>query len=146
MADLIMMPKVGLIAFAERCVKVASPNLYMDLYVNDVDYNADDVANTFTLMNTDNDEEGNPGYLQHTLAAGTWGTGSWSGGQGISVYGSTEVFVFDTSTLANVYGYVVRDQAAAGGNVMWACYFESAKPIQYSSETISVTPTFKFGQ
>ena len=146
MADTIKIPDVGLIALTARCVEVAPTALYMDLYTNQVAYSgfADHVASSFTLMSSATD---NASYVQKTLAVDTWGTPTVITLQGVSVYGEDIVWSFADHVSVDVWGYIVRDASAVdAGNVLWACYFESAKPIAYSSETITVTPTFKFGQ
>ena len=142
MADTIRIPDAGLIALTQRCVEDASGALYMDLYTNSVTANASDVVGTFTLMSSATD---NASYVQKTLTPATWGTATVPVLQGVSVYGETIIWSFADHTSVDVYGYIVRD-AQTAGTVLWACYFASPKPIAYETETISVTPTFKFGQ
>ena len=143
MADTIQIPDDGLKAFADLCVNPTSTSLYIDLFTTEITVNVSNTMATFTKMNnTDNTT-----YAQKVLTAGSWVAAILSSAQGVATYAAQTWNTFTTmSSATNVWGYIVSDKTGADGNLMWACYFEAARPIQYDTESITITPTFKFGR
>ena len=143
MADTIQIPDVGLLAFADLCVKDTPGNLYINLYTTEITANVTDIVGTFTVMDTDD----NTTYAQKTLSAASWVTAILSTVQGVTTYAAQTWDNFTSmGTSTNVWGYIVTNGTGGTGDLMWACYFEAARPIQYDTESITITPTFKFGR
>ena len=143
MADTIIIPTCGKIKELELILgKDLAENLTLKLFTNDADVAsapADLVAGSFTEMTTH-------GYVAKTLTMATWDTPTLASTKAVSQYdaGSAVQWTFTAAVSVNVYGYYVV--MATTGTLLWACKFETAKPIANAGETISVIPEKRYTQ
>lgn len=114
-----------------RCAlgDLATGNLLLKLYTNDVTPGETDTTATYTVAS------GN-GYADKTLTDGSWTV--TNADPAVATYdGGDQVFNF-TGALGNVYGYYVTD--AAGTTLVWSERFTGAPfNVQNNGDTITIT-------
>jgi len=138
MADTLIIVNTGLIEFAKYCTGETNPGaLSLGLFTSDTTIALTTVYGDLTIM-TGSD---NSAYAEKTLAAGDWTTPTIVSAKAQNTH-AIQTWTFATYAAATVFGYYV---ATVADVLLWACDFETSKTVQYAGETISVTPTFKFG-
>ncbi|RPI65959.1 MAG: hypothetical protein EHM43_12030 [Ignavibacteriae bacterium] len=123
-------PTIGAQTLLRRALgDVATGNLLLKLYTNDVTPAEGDTVATYTVAS------GN-GYADKTLTDGSWTV--TNADPAVATYDSgAQVFTF-TGALGNVYGYYITD--AAGTTLMWSERFTGAPfNVQNNGDTITVT-------
>ena len=122
-----LFPSVGKKRVLEKFLKDTENALTLRLYSNDVTPGNTDVAGTYT-------EVSGGGYAAVALASGDW---TISNATPSVASGAQKSFAF-TGAAGNVYGYYVTD---ADGTLVFADRFGSVRTINYSGDTIKITPT-----
>ncbi len=114
-------------------------NIEIGLFVNDATITSTTVMGDLTVMSTH-------GIGTETLSGTSWPASSIVGDQATSAYDARdfEATAADDGTVTNVYGYFARNLTS--GVLLWAVKFDSAKPITYESEKITVVPEMRYGQ
>lgn len=101
------------------------------LFVNNYTPVEGSVAGSFTEMST-------CGYSAIALARASWSIASAAGVTTASF--AQQTFTFTAGGPTTVYGYYVTETTS--GVLLWAELFSSAQTVQYTGDTIKITPKF----
>ena len=107
-------------------------NQLLKLFVSNTTLADTTIASDLTEMST-------LGYAAKTLTKTSWTVTAGATGAAATAVYAAQTWTFTSGTAVTAYGYYVVDSTT--GLLLWAETFASAKVLQNTGDTITITPT-----